>query len=468
MDLIATLRAQLRAKLDERAAKQAELDAILETPSTEGRDLNDDETAKFAETKAAIVTLDEERDGLEQRVAELEDLAARRAAADKTLADLPDDPEHKSTSVKVTSETRTYNKGTDPRGAQFLADVARAQVFGDYEAVQRLSRHMHEETVELRQAGLEYRDIGTGAFTGLTVPQYLTDMVAPKARAMRPFADICRHHDLPASGMTVNISRITTGSAVAVQATENSGVQETNIDDTLLTVNVRTIAGMQDVSRQAVERGAGIDVVVLEDLVRAYHTELDRGILNDDGTGGTHLGLLNVVGNIDVAYTDASPTVAELYPKLADGAQQVESAVFGGITHLVMAPRRWWWLAASVGSTFPFLNVPGSATYQAGQVGSADYMARDRSILGFPVIVDGNILTNRGGGTNQDVIFGVTADECHLWEEPNAPIRIRAEEVLVDQLSVRFVVYGYSAFTAGRYPDANFNIEGTGLITPTF
>jgi hypothetical protein len=38
-------------------------------------------------------------------------------------------------------------------------------------------------------------------------------------------------------------------------------VSETDADDTLLTVDVRTIAGQQDLSRQAIERGTGIDTI---------------------------------------------------------------------------------------------------------------------------------------------------------------------------------------------------------------
>jgi hypothetical protein len=38
--------------------------------------------------------------------------------------------------------------------------------------------------------------------------------------------------------MTVNISRLTTGTAVASQATENAAVQDTDADETLLSVPV--------------------------------------------------------------------------------------------------------------------------------------------------------------------------------------------------------------------------------------
>src|SRR6266436_3103964 len=80
-------------------------------------------------------------------------------------------------------------------------------------------------------------DSTTANWAGLTVPQYLTDMYAPAIAALRPFADVCNHHDLPPNGMTVNISLTTTPSQVANPASElpAAGVAAQSIDDTLLT-----------------------------------------------------------------------------------------------------------------------------------------------------------------------------------------------------------------------------------------
>jgi hypothetical protein len=89
-------------------------------------------------------------------------------------------------------------------------------------------------------------------------------------------------------------------------------------------------------------------------------------------------------------------------------------------------------------------------------------------IAGTPVIVDGNMVTNLGAGTNEDVIIGVTAEELHLWEEASAPLYIRAEQTNAASLGELLVVFGYSAFTAGRYPGAHGTIGGTALVTPTF
>src|SRR5206468_8030987 len=123
----------------------------------------------------------------------------------------------------------------DPFGKGFLMDVSRQFLYQDVEASHRLAQHMREERVE--RAEYMQRAVGTGAFAGLTVPQYLTDMYAPATANLRPFADACNRHPLPADGMSVNISRITTATGAALQASENTAVQNTDMDDTLLTVN---------------------------------------------------------------------------------------------------------------------------------------------------------------------------------------------------------------------------------------
>jgi hypothetical protein len=138
-----------------------------------------------------------------------------------------------------------------------------------------------------------------------------------------------------------------------------------------------------------------------------------------------------------------------------------------GVTHFIMHPRRWWWIASSVGTSFPFLTVPGVGTQQAGAIGGADYLAENRSIFGVPVVLDGNMLTNLGGGTNQDDIIAVTAPELHFWDE-GGPKFIRAEQTGASTLTIKFVLYGFSAFTAGRYPAAHGTVSGTGLTTPSF
>lgn len=446
MDLLGKMR-------ESRAAKKAELDAILakETPE-------DGDAARADGLIAEIREADE-------RIAAYQEMTEREAKAIENKVETGAEEPVVRGSAVVTREERMYDVENQKRGVSFVADVVNAQLRGDLDAAQRLQRHMAEERAE----GVELRDVGTGAFTGLTVPQYLTDLVAPPKRAMRPVADLARKLALPADGMTVNISRITTGTATAVQATENAGVQETDADDTLLTVDVRTIAGQQDISVQALQRSVGADAVIIADLQNAYHTVLDSQIINNDGTSGTHKGIRSTSGIVSVTYTDGTPTAAEAYPKLFDLISQIQSGVFGGATHLVMAPRRWNWFASQVGTSFPFLQPNNvSSVNVGGEISSNTYGGVVGVLAGLPVVLDGNIPTNLGAGTNEDVILGVTADELFLWEQPGSPLLIRAEQTAAGNLTVKLVVYGFSAFTAGRYPLAHGTIGGTGLVTPTF
>ena len=361
-----------------------------------------------------------------------------------------------------------YRQDTPERS--FFADCFRSQFNMDVIARERLEAHGREMLDKgLATAPREQRDVGTGAFAGLTVPQYLIDLYAPLARGGAPLLGAVRKVPLPASGMTVNVSRITTGTAAAAQASENTGVQETDMDDTLLTINVRTYAGQQDVSRQALERSEMVDAIVFQDLVADYFTKLDDAIANADGTSGTHLGIRSTSGIVAVTYTDASPTVGELYPKLADAIQQIASNRFAPATTIVMHPRRWGWITAALDANGRPLAVPNpQGPFNALAVGDApDYGAVVGSMQGLPVITDANLPTLAGAGT-EDVILVLRVPDLLFWQEGDGfPRQFRFEQAAAPQ-SVRLAVWGYSAFTAGRYPKSSGTIGGTGLIAPTF
>lgn len=460
-ELIARKRDEIAANLKERAAVVAELTELRGVD-----EMTEEQEARVAELLAKKTDLDQARGQAETKVAEYEaERAADEAADERSKITTPGapSPSESRAAVTVTTEARTYSPDTDKRGQKFLRDVG-AMALGNFEARERIQRHMAEERVE-RGDALE-RAAGTGAFAGLVVPQYLTDLVAPAVAASRPFADICNKHDLPASGTTVNISRITTATSAAAQSAENAAVSETDIDDTLLTETMFTVAGQQTLSRQAIDRGVGTEEITLDDLFRRYHTALDSKLLNDATTG-----LTNVAGS--VAYTDASPTAAELYPKLL-AAQAAMEAVFldqgVGNVYAVMHSRRWAWLQSQVGTSWPFINTPGIPVQAGGVATDAGYAQGVRGVLpnGVQVIVDNNIATNLGAGTNEDEIYIVNSSELHLWEDSGAPMFIRAEQPAAASLGVLLVVYGYAAYSFRRYTSGHQKIAGTGLVTPTF
>lgn len=459
-------------------ARKAEADRVIADAEGEKRNMDEKETARFNELRASLAEqkqrreeLAEELAELRQRKADLDEYAQISESVAKGAANWSGErsgnepAETRTGGARIKVEPRTYSRDSERRGVSFFQDVYMRQFAQDHSAAERLERHDREARLN-EAAGYEKRDGTTANYAGLTVPQYLTDMAAPLARAMRPTVDICQRHPLPADGMTVNISRITTGTTVAAQSGEGATVSEQDADDTLLTVNVRTYSGQQDLSRQALERSTGVDGIVTQDLVNAYWSTVDNAILNANGTFYTHLGIRSTSNIVSVVYGDSTPTAAELYPKLAALISGVQSGVYMGLSHFIMHPRRWWWLASQVGSTFPLIQAPMTSPQQGGNVGGTEYTAQNRNILGVPVVLDGNIPITLGGGA-EDVILGVTAPELHLWHD-DGPLFIRAEQPGAGDLEVKFVVYSYSAFTAGRYPGAHGTITSTGLTTPTF
>jgi HK97 family phage major capsid protein len=443
---------------EDRNAHLAVIEDIVALATEEKRDLTEDEKTRKQAAMDAIAELDE-------RIAELGELEERNRKSEEYFASLEKGAEDRASrpgsGIRVGREELVYREKGEHN---FLKDAYRAQFAQDPKAKERIDRHQE-------QMETEYRDVGTAAFTGLVVPQYLIDLYAPKARAGRPLADAIRNLPLPEDGMTLNISRLTTGSAVAAQATENAAVQETDVDDTLLTVNVRTYAGQQDVSRQALDRGTQVDAIVVADLVADYHTKLDQALISADGTGGTHLGLLSTAGTNSITYTDATPTVAELWPKIADAIGQVNSALFAGVDLMVMHPRRWAWVTAALDSGGrPIIGFEGMGPTNALGFNQTpgDITRRVGNLQGVVVLIDGNVPTNLGAGTNEDAIIILDSQQAILWEQGDTPMQMRFEETNSGNLSVKIVVFDYSAFTAGRNPAAVSKITGTGLIAPTF
>jgi HK97 family phage major capsid protein len=441
--------------ITERSELSETVDGILTRAADEARDLSETEDSNLADLKARA-------DVLDSRIAELRDMQVANLAAAKVRAEVSaDDTTERAAAGVVTVNDEPMTYAAEHRGRSFFSDVYNASTYGDADARDRLNRHRDEMDVE-------HRDGTTGNFSGLVVPQYLTQLAAELARAGRPFADQCTGLPLPDDGMTINISRVTTGASAAVQAAENDAVSETDVDDTLMTVDVRTVASGQQLSRQAIERGTGVDQLIAADMLGALATVLDNQCLNGSGSSGQMLGLANVAGVNAVTYDDASPTAAEAFSKLVDGIQQVNSNRYAGADLIVMHPRRLAWFQASTDSSgrplvVPQQNVPSNAM-GVGPV--AGYGVTGASIAGLPVVTDANVVTDAGAGT-EDEIYIVRRADMLLFED-NGPALVRMDQTAGLNLTVTMVAYTYAAAAFGRYPASISKISGTGLIAPTF
>jgi HK97 family phage major capsid protein len=442
---------------EKRESKTSLIQATLDRAAEEARDLSEVELANVEALNLEIKKLDE-------RIEQMSDIEIRnQKAADlaaKVDANIEPKKEARAGGFIVTSEALTYSERSSN---DFLTDALKAQFKTDGDASARIARHQQEMAIEKRA-------VGTSNFAGLVVPQYLVDLYAPLARAGRPFADAARKHQLPTQGMSVVISKINTGTTTAYQTSQNTAAVSQDIADNTLTVNVNTIAGQQSVSKQALLRGYNIEGIVLGDLIRDYHTKLDNSLLNGSGSNGQPLGLLNMTTGVLVTYTATTGTVAGLYPKVADAIQQIQSNIYVNPNAVIMHPRRLGFLLAGVDSSNRPLIVPQAYNPMNAMGtgnGTPSYGNSGYSILGLPIIVDANIATNVGAGTNQDTIFVVDLNETHLWEEAAAPTYVTFEEPS-GKVAINIVLFGMSAFTAERYPKAIAQINGTGLATPSF
>ena len=447
--------------LDQLIAERAEIStmqtALVNRAADEVRDLTEDEDKNLADFQERASTLDRRIEDLRQMQEATLKADAMRAEVRALNAENP--TEEPATGQAVVKEEPLTYRQDNQNDVSFVKDFIDSVVSKDVAASERIQRHQQEMVLT--------RDGTTSNYAGLVVPQYLTDLAAPLARAGRPFADQCRNHPLPDSGMTLNISRVTTGSSAAVQAAENDAVSETDIDDTLLTSNISTVASGQQLSRQAMERGTGIDALVTGDMASAMSTTLDNQLINGSGSSGQLLGISQVTGINAVTYTDASPTVAEFYPKLLDAIQQINSNIYRAPDLIVMHPRRLAGVQAGVdGNSRPLVlpqtNVPQNAM---GTGPAAGYGNTGSQIAGIPIVTDANIRTDLGAGT-EDAVYVVSRNDMLLFED--GEMMMRMDETAGLNLTLTLVLYAYCGFVPGRYPKAISAITGTGLIAPTF
>lgn len=463
MTILEQLRADIKAALEQRAVEQKSIDDLLDKVQAEERsDLTPDETTLFTELRLKITEGDEKRAVLVERELELVALEEARAAAiaaEARIAALPRNPE-----IRVGAEPQTYMR--ENRSVSYLRDLvtSRSEAGSDPEAIARLQRYAQEVEVEARAN--PNRTDGTGGY--FVPPAWLMSDYVALARAGRVTADLCKKMPLPAGTDSINIPKVATGGTVAAQTADGAAASKTDITDTAVTAGVKTIAGQQVFSLQLMEQSpVGFDEVVFGDLFSDYASKLDAQVLNGSGSNGQVTGILNTSSIVAVTYTDASPSLPELYPKAADAIQQINSNRYLAPNAWIMHPRRWgWMLAALDSSSRPFV-VPNAAGPYMAQGVSTDVAAEGSvgSFQGLPVYLDANVPTTLGGGT-EDIILAGRFSDAYLWE---GDLRTRVLfETDANTLEVRLQVYAYVAFTAARYPKAFGTVGGTGAAAPTF
>jgi HK97 family phage major capsid protein len=367
--------------------------------------------------------------------------------------------------VSVGKEPVTYDQ-RNSNGNYYFADLFEAGR-GDIRSQERLQRHRREVLVEKRDLT---STLGAGG--DFEPPIWMMDEWTNVIRMGRPFANSLNNQGPPPPGASINIPRLVTGTAVAAQS-DIGAVQQTDATTGQFTIPIKTLAGQQKLAQQLIDRSQpGIDQIIFQDLVQDYNLRVDLQVLSGSGSGANAKGVLSDTNRITETYTQATPAVGGaggFYAKIADAVQQIITQRGLPPDTIVMHPRRWGWITASADTTGrPLMEIGGGGDLQApGQAGGVNQLGdAGFRMQGLRVIVDANLPTTLGAGTNEDTALVYRAADLYLWE--GQPIMRAFPQTFAGNLEVLLQVYSYFAFTSERYSKAVAQITGTGMVAPTF
>jgi len=469
---------KLQAAIERQRAAHAQMQAAADSLEAlvGAEDVSDE---KRAEAQAAFDQADEQYKAATSEVEQIEHLIEARSRVPRDLPATPGGIPTSAGSLRVKEEA-TYRPHVGPYS--FFKDLASVKAQGPNagDAHARLMKNNaqyddHPFLVKMREdrrAMLEQigHDGGTimraSAPTSASTaggefdpPTWYVDQYAAKLRAGRPFLNALGTKPLPPDTASLNFPKITTGSSVAVQ-TDGGAVSQTDWVTTSVTAAVQTEAGRVIASYQFIDLGPISDQVIMQDLQLAFDTQIDSDALNGSVTNAK--GLINVSSPNTVTYTDASPTGAEFFSPVAQGASQITKNAFVAPNLIICHPSVWWNILSGLDtqnrplytSVGPGMNIAGGGSFQDGNglVGN---------IGGVPLAIDANIPTNLGAGTNETRMIVLNRMGFDFWE--SAPRFRVADQTSIANLQYQFVMYGYYACTSRQSKMVSV-LSGTGLV----
>ncbi|HET6914869.1 MAG TPA: phage major capsid protein [Acidimicrobiales bacterium] len=422
------------------------------------QNMTPEETAQFDQLLA------ERKDAL-KRAAELEEMETAEDRAAEVRKEAGETGEQRTAPVEV-NEPDIYTK--DGRNSYFR-DLYMSAKHQDASAADRLRRH-GAHAAETRAVG---NTNGAGGSGGeWAPPTWVMDEWINLIRPGRVTADLFRHEDVPFGTSSLNYPKLLTGTAVGLQSTQNSALASTDPTTGFIQVGFSTIGGKNVMSQQILDQARNFDGVILSDLAAAYSQQVGTQVFTGTGTGSGTNAVINGLGAATIGttqtWTQASPTAAGFYGQAAALLATFLAKRLMPPTHWVMAPRRWYWLAASVDSANRPLVVPNGNAYNpiATQSNPAVPMGVVGTLLGVPVVIDPLVPVNLGAGTNQDIVYLLKADDLVLLE--SGPQTEVFRETYADSLGVLVRLYAYVASVLNRHSESIGVLTGTGLVTPTF
>jgi HK97 family phage major capsid protein len=450
--MIEALRAQRNLVEVRRKAARDLLDGVLVKPKAEKRNLHASEAREFDRLEAEIRTCDDDLEAIDKRIAELENLATRQGEAAEAR--------RLSGGWHVTSEAGPY-RPDDPT-TSFFRDLRNAKQ-GDSAAAERLTRN-HAAEMEKR-AG----DMTTVAGAGgqFSPPAWIVAEFVKLARPGRTTANLCVRDRLPSGVSSINLPKVASGTAVGVQQTQNTALQDTAMTTTSVSSGITTVGGKQIVALQLLNQSPiPFDGVILGDLAADYAKQLDVQVLYGSNANGQLNGLVNT--STAVAFTTTQPALVSVtnansfYSKTIAAAAGIATTRYLPADSVVMHPNRC--LEALDGQQRPLIAADGQSVNVPAVTTDPQAEGAVGTLAKLNVFVDPNISTTANSATNQDEVYVLRANDLYLWE--TEMLAEAFDATYADQASVLFRVLGWAAFIPNRYTASVAPIRGSGLVAP--
>lgn len=471
---------------DQRESIDSQMRSLLDTCEVRGDNrLKADEQRRYDDLQRQRDGLSGQIDEATARIEELLDQNRRSLDANAARAAAGDVGEQHF----YTTDSAIY--ASDRADTSFFSDLYLSTRRADVDAADRIRRNSAMTKTDLSKrwdslGTLEKRFYGSkpetralsttlGGVGEFAPPLWLVEDFVKFARPGRVFADSLNPMPLPSGVSSINIPKVSGGATTAIQTSQNSALSQTDMTSTSLSSSISTIGGKQVVSAQLVQQsGVPFDQVILQDLAEDYAQRLDIQSISGSGSSGQLEGVetyFAASGHYTTAYTTGAPVVSGttttgFYQQIFMAWSDIAANRFMTPDTIWMHPRRWAWILMAADSSNRPLVVPNGNAFNplGGEVSVDVAQGVVGNIGGLQVIIDANIPTNLGAGTNQDpCIVGVRGD-LRLWE---SPIQLEAfDSTYADSAGILFRALGYAGAIPSRYTTSCAVILGTGMIKP--
>jgi HK97 family phage major capsid protein len=267
---------------------------------------------------------------------------------------------------------------------------------------------------------------------------------------------------LPKGVSSINLPIIKSTGAQVLPVANNQGQPDQDITDAAGASAVVTLSGQADVALQLLEQsppGAHLDWALFQELTAAYDGDLEVQLINGSGSANNQLsGVLNVTSQVDVTFTNATPTGALLYPYLGQAVAQIGDGRLVPPECWLMRTARWAWITTAEDTAGLPFGLP-SPFFMGNTADTPDPVG---GLLGLPVFLDDAIPATFGAGGNQDQIACLRPSDLIFFEgSPQVSVN---REPLSGNLGARLVYRNYVAAITNRFASGIAAIAGTGLV----